>query len=491
MTPRGRSSGATSGLTLLLLVCACASSSAREYYARWDHLDSRPLPAWFDQAKVGVLLYWGVFSVPSFGSEWLWYHWKGRQNSVFSDFMRANYRPNITYQEFASQFTCEFYSPEHWVDLLQRSGVKYVVFTAKHFEGYTLWPSKYSWNWNSLDVGPQKDLLGDFARVLRATSQIKLGVYYSLYEWFNPLFLDDREANYKTNEFVKHKVAPELRDMVRKYEPELVWSDGDWEAPESYWESTKFLAWLYSNSTVRDTVVTNDRWGKGLWCKHGDFKNCKDGFNPKILQKRKFENVMTLDKLSWGFRRNAKLRDFLSDYDLVRTLVETVSCGGNLLVTLGPTHDGRIPLLFEERLVTLGQWLSLHGDAVFGSRPWVAQNDSVSGNVWYTSSDIVPTTESAGTTTSASTPSAAEAVPLVYAFLLGWPASGLLRLGSIALTENSHLSLVGAKQKLSWKPVGQMTIVNLPTPPVNVASRVGVWAVRMSGVQPAPTHRPA
>ncbi|CAN7940920.1 unnamed protein product, partial [Ixodes hexagonus] len=240
MTPRGRSSGATSGLTLLLLVCACASSSAREYYARWDHLDSRPLPAWFDQAKVGVLLYWGVFSVPSFGSEWLWYHWKGRQNSVFSDFMRANYRPNITYQEFASQFTCEFYSPEHWVDLLQRSGVKYVVFTAKHFEGYTLWPSKYSWNWNSLDVGPQKDLL----------------------------------------EGKEHKVAPELRDMVRKYEPELVWSDGDWEAPESYWESTKFLAWLYSNSTVRDTVVTNDRWGKGLWCKHGDFKNCKDGFNP-------------------------------------------------------------------------------------------------------------------------------------------------------------------------------------------------------------------
>ncbi|KAM7297082.1 hypothetical protein ISCGN_022235 [Ixodes scapularis] len=247
MTPRGRYSGAAWGLAGLLLLCACISSSAREYYARWDHLDSRPVPAWFDEAKVGVLLYWGVFSVPSFGSEWLWYHWKGRQNSLFSDFMRANYRPNITYQEFASRFTCEFYNPEHWVDLLQRSGVKYAVFTAKHFEGYAMWPSKYSWNWNSKDVGPERDLLGDFARVLRATSRLKLGVYYSLYEWFNPLFLDDREASYKKNEFVRHKIAPELHDLVRRYEPDLVWSDGDWEAPESYWESTKFLAWLYSN----------------------------------------------------------------------------------------------------------------------------------------------------------------------------------------------------------------------------------------------------
>lgn len=91
---------------------------------------------------------------------------------------------------------------------------------------------------------------------------------------------------------------------------------------------------------------------------------------------------MTLDKPSWGYRRNAPLKDYLSDHDLIKTLVETISCGGNLLVTLGPTHDGRIPIVFEERLTTLGQWLGLHGDAVYGTKPWVVQNDSVAGDVW-------------------------------------------------------------------------------------------------------------
>ncbi|KAH9365637.1 hypothetical protein HPB48_013277 [Haemaphysalis longicornis] len=234
-------------LALTVLLGALSGTWAGDYYARWDHLDTRRAPVWFDQAKVGVLLYWGVFSVPSFGSEWLWYHWKGRQNSLFSDFMRQHYRPNVSYQEFATHFTCEFYSPERWVELLVRSGA------------------------------------------LKATN-IRLGVYYSLYEWFNPLFLDDREMNFKTNDFVTFKIIPELHDLVRRYEPDLIWADGDWEAPDTYWQSTQFLAWLYTNSSVAETVVANDRWGKGLWCKHGDFRNCKDGHNPSERAPRLFEH---------------------------------------------------------------------------------------------------------------------------------------------------------------------------------------------------------
>lgn len=495
-------------LALTLLLGAVSGTWASDYYARWDHLDTRRAPVWFDQAKVGVLLYWGVFSVPSFGSEWLWYHWKGRQNSLFSDFMRQHYRPNVTYQEFAAHFTCEFYSPERWVELLVRSGVRYAVFTAKHFEGYTLWPSKRSWNWNSVDIGPKRDLLGEFAQALKATN-IRLGVYYSLYEWFNPLFLDDREMNFKTNDFVTFKIIPELYDLVRKYEPDLIWADGDWEAPDSYWQSTQFLAWLYSNSSVAETVVANDRWGKGLWCKHGDFRNCKDGHNPKVLQKHKFENVMTLDKPSWGYRRNAQLKDFVTDHELVVALVETISCGGNLLITLGPTHDGRIPMAFEERLTTLGRWLAMHGEAVYASKPWAAQNDSVSSDVWYTTSDFPPPPMPApaaspdavpnpaadfpaGRIRPRSTAHAAKAPPLspdrppaVYAFLLQWPTSGFLRLGSLAVNGNTRIMLIGNAQHLTWKSVGHLVLIDLPHPPLNIATRVGVWVLRISNVEPA------
>ncbi|XP_077489216.1 alpha-L-fucosidase-like [Amblyomma americanum] len=493
-------------LALLTLLHVALVSSANDYYARWDHLDSRPLPPWYDQAKVGVLLYWGVFSVPSFGSEWLWYHWKGRQNSLFSDFMRLNFRPNVTYQEFASGFTCEFYNPERWIDLLVKSGVRYAVFTAKHFEGYTLWPSRRSWNWNSVDIGSKRDLLGEFAKLLKTTTNIRLGVYYSLYEWFNPLFLDDRENNFRTNDFIQFKILPELYDVVKRYEPEVVWADGDWEAPDSYWESTKFLAWLYSNSTVRDTVVANDRWGKGLWCKHGDFRNCKDGHNPKTLQKYKFENVMTLDKPSWGYRRNAQLKDFVTEHELVVTLVETVSCGGNLLITLGPTHDGRIPMVFEERLTMLGSWLALHGEAVYNSKPWVAQNDSASSDVWYTTSDFPPPPPpppsaeptpgleqrdslfrpKSGPAPTVPPPPPPDKGPVVYAFLVQWPTSGFLRLGSLLVNKNTHFSLIGHAPRLTWKPVGQLVLVDLPPPPINIATRVGVWVLRVTNVEAAP-----
>ena len=99
-----------------------------------------------------------------------------------------------------------------------------------------------------------------------------------------------------TRTFVAEKVGPELMELITKYRPEVLWSDGDWEADPGYWDTLQFLAWLYSDSPVRDTVVTNDRWGVGVLCKHGDFYTCSDRYNPGILQSHKWENAMTIDK---------------------------------------------------------------------------------------------------------------------------------------------------------------------------------------------------
>lgn len=99
-------------------------------------------------------------------------------------------------------------------------------------------------------------------------------------EWFNPRYLVDKASNFSSRSFVTDKVMPELTELVNTYEPEVIWSDGEAEAEDTYWNSTGFLAWLYNESPVKDTVVVNDRWGKGTACKHGDFFNCKDGYNP-------------------------------------------------------------------------------------------------------------------------------------------------------------------------------------------------------------------
>jgi alpha-L-fucosidase len=115
-----------------------------------------------------------------------------------------------------------------------QAGIKYVVLTSKHHEGFTNWPSKYSWNWNSGDVGPHRDLVGDLTTAVRKQG-LTMGLYHSLYEWFNPLYLQDKANHYQTQEYVSKVVIPELMEIVNNYQPELIWSDGAWEASSSYW----------------------------------------------------------------------------------------------------------------------------------------------------------------------------------------------------------------------------------------------------------------
>ncbi|KAG8176478.1 hypothetical protein JTE90_007148 [Oedothorax gibbosus] len=407
------------GIFSLSLVCG-------KYTPDWASLDARPLPRWFDDAKIGIFLHWGVFSVPGFGSEWFWNYWHGN-SSEYVEFMGKNFKPGFTYPEFAPQFTAEFYKPEDWAELFQASGAKYVVLTSKHHEGYTLWPSKVSWNWNAMDVGPKRDLLGDLAKAIRNKTDIHFGVYHSMFDWFHPLYLLDKQNNYKTQFFVDTKALPELFELVNLYEPEVIWSDGDWEATDTYWKAKEFLAWLYNESPVKDKIVVNDRWGSNIPCHHGGYYTCTDRFNPKTLQTHKWENAMTLDKGSWGFRRNVDLSGFLTVDELITTLAETVSCGGNLLINVGPTPDGRIIPIFEERLRQLGSWLKVNGESIYSTVPWTAQNDTLTPGVWYTSK---------GST--------------VYAIVLEWPKNNKLELGSLNADSSNKIYMLGYQNRLKF-----------------------------------------
>ncbi|XP_028909403.1 plasma alpha-L-fucosidase [Ornithorhynchus anatinus] len=432
------------GLTLLLLLLLLLSSlllvlgSAR-YEPSWESLDGRPLPSWFDGAKFGLFLHWGVFSVPSFGSEWFWWYWQKEKRKEYVDFMKNNYPPGFSYEDFGPLFTAEFFDANQWADVFKASGAKYIVLTTKHHEGFTLWGSKYSWNWNAVDVGPKRDIVNELAVAIKNGTDLRFGLYHSLFEWFNPLFLDDASKSFQTRQFPTSKTLPELYEIVNKYQPEVLWSDGDGDAPDTYWNSTGFLAWLYNDSPVRDTVVTNDRWGAGSICKHGGYYTCSDRYNPGHLLPHKWENCMTIDRRSWGYRRNAEISDYLTIEDLVKQLVETVSCGGNLLMNIGPTHDGRIAAIYEERLRQMGTWLKVNGEAIYGTQPWRAQNDTVTPGVWYTSKSKEK---------------------LVYAIFLNWPASGHLVLGQPkAIGGATEVNLKGYEQPLKWISLAENGIV--------------------------------
>lgn len=204
---------------------------------------------------------------------------------IFEPFVNATERPGFTYQEYASRLTAELYRPEYWADSFAKSGAQYVVMTSKHHEGFCTWNSKdvpTTWNWNVMDLGPKRDILGDLAAEVRkqvsthTKKQMKFGIYHSLYEWYNPLYRFDKANKFATQHFVDSKTMPELYDLVEKYAPEIIWSDGEWEASADYWKAREFLHWYATNSSVAATGVWNDRWGSQTLCKHGGFLTCSE-----------------------------------------------------------------------------------------------------------------------------------------------------------------------------------------------------------------------
>lgn len=384
-------------LSKLGFTCAFASlyflANAR-YTPDWASVDSRPLPSWFDDAKFGIFIHWGVFSVPSFKTEWYWWNLNGSNPDPETvAFHERVYGKDFKYQDFADQFKAEMWDPAAWANMFKNAGAKYVVLTSKHHEGFTNWPSSVSWNWNSMDVGPHRDLVGELSEAVREAG-LTMGLYHSLFEWFHPLYLADKAANFTSRSFVESKTMPELKEIVEKYKPDLIWSDGDWEADSvSYWKSPEFLAWLYNDSPVKDTVVTNDRWGQGCSLKHGGYYSGGDRQQPgPELLGHKWENCMTIDGGSWGYSRKSNLAAYLSTTQILRELASTVAYGGNLLLNVGPTKDGLILPIFEERLSQVGAFLHVNGAAIYGTTPFSVQEEkSIEGAV-YTASRASPGT---------------------------------------------------------------------------------------------------
>ncbi|XP_026326719.1 alpha-L-fucosidase-like [Hyposmocoma kahamanoa] len=397
--------------------------NSKVYSPNWQDLDTRPLPQWYDSAKIGIFVHWGVYSVPGCVSEWFWYYWRNGNREIH-DFLKY-YRHGFTYEEFAQNLTANSFNPNKWAKLFAKSGAKYVVLTAKHHDGFTLFPSGRPGNWNSVDIGPKIDVVKALSEAVRS-HKLKFGIYYSLLEWNNTLFLSDIKSHNTTNattNYIEDVLWPDIKLLINTYTPSVLWADGDWDANYSYWKSPELVAWLYNESPVKDEIVVNDRWGWGTNCQYGDFFNCKDRFNPRTLFPHKWENAFTIDKLSWGFRRNMKSSEVLSFEEILEYVVSTVSCGGNALINVGPTKDGAILPVFQKRLLKLGKWLGINGEAIYNTSPWHFQKDKLSNtDVWYTCkterlqrSKLMAPIES-------------DTITSIYAIFLKWPVDDTLKL---------------------------------------------------------------
>jgi alpha-L-fucosidase len=367
-------------IAILFAALSVTSYSQKKYEANWTSIDSRPIPEWFEDAKFGIFLHWGLYSVPAWGptdgsiyekyAEWYWNRMMQPETETgkkFRDFHNKNYGEKFNYQDFVKGFKAEMFDPDQWAEIFKDAGARYVVLTSKHHEGFTLWPSKHSWNWNAVDVGPHRDLAGDLSQAVKDKG-LHMGFYFSLYEWFNPLYRED------VDRYVDQHMLPQLKDLVTRYEPDIVWPDGEWDHPSETWRSTEFLAWLYNESPVKDRVVVNDRWGSETRSNHGDFYTTEyDLVHDREVSGEAIQHPWEETRGiggSFGYNRNESLDDYESSEFLIHYLVDKVARGGNLLLNIGPTADGRIPVIQQQRLRDIGTWLKINGDAIYGTRAW-------------------------------------------------------------------------------------------------------------------------
>jgi alpha-L-fucosidase len=359
----------------LLALCIIVSSQlvAQKYEPNWNSLNKRGIPKWFNQDKFGIFIHWGTYAVPAYApvipnsgtsySEWYWSKLMEPEKYTRA-FHDKNYGKDFPYENFEKMFHAELYDPAYWAKVFKLSGAKYVVLTSKHHEGYCLWPSAEAdktWGrpWNAVSGTPKRDLLGDLTDAVRKEG-LKMGYYYSLYEWFNPLWKSDKKR------YVSDHMFPQFKDLVTRYKPSVIFSDGEWELSDTAWRSEELLAWLFNESPVKDDVVVDDRWGSNTRGKNTGSTYSTSEYGSGMDASVVWEESQGIGS-SYGYNRNEQLADYKTGKELVFLLVDIVARGGNLLLDIGPTGDGRIPVIMQERLTEIGSWLDVNGEAIFST----------------------------------------------------------------------------------------------------------------------------
>jgi alpha-L-fucosidase len=343
-------------------------------------------PDWFDAAKFGIFITWGVYSVPAFArvgdyAEWYW-QWIHDPTNVARAHQLATYGPRSHYDDFIPRFRAERFDPKDWVQLFTRAGARYFVLVSKHHDGFTLFGTRTT-NRNAVALGPHRDIARDlFAAARRYAPQLHRSMYYSLYEWYNPAYtkrpvpgwFDGRPVPYTgfkpVRSYVDDVMLPQLHEIIDNEKPDILWCDGAWDKSWTYWHDAATFADYFNAAESRGQDVTiNDR------CRaNSDARDGHDFYTPEYATfattiERKWE---ANSGMGYSFSYNAAEQpaDYKSATALIASLVDIVSKNGNLLLDIGPKADGTIPSIMRDRLLTIGAWLRVNGEAIYGTTYW-------------------------------------------------------------------------------------------------------------------------
>lgn len=439
----------------------------------WDSLAKYSVPSWYQDAKFGIFIHWGLYSVPAFSNEWYPRNMYLPDQREYAHHL-ATYGPHTAfgYKEFIPHFTAANYDPAAWADLFRRAGVRYVMPVAEHHDGFPLYNCSFT-DWSAAKMGPKRDLVGELAEAVCAAQMIFCVSYHRAENWWfyhgGMLFPSDvQDARYRglygraeAKESVPDRAFLDewlvrVCELVDRYQPQVVWFD--WWIEEPFFASylQRFAAFYYNRGA---------QWGKevAINYKHGAFPTGTaiwDIERGQSAGKRDhfWQTDTAVAKNSWGYTTNQQYKEAGA---IIDDLVDIVSKNGALLLNIGPRADGMIPEGDSAILLEIGKWLEVNSEAIYGTRPWHIYGEGptevIEGSFNDTErqpfgGDDIRYTRKGDT---------------LYAILLDWPGAeakfpALGREARWLASTIGQVTLLGHAGPLQWRHDGDALRVTLP-----------------------------
>jgi len=462
-------------LFLVLFVIACLpkkesdESKAPVYNPTWESVITHKTPDWFRDAKFGIYFHWGPYSVPAYKTEW-YSHYMYVKNHEIHKYHVGKYGPldEFGYKDFIPLFTARNFNADKWVNLFQKAGAKFVGPVTEHADGFAMWDSKLT-KWDASDMGPERDIVGEMENAVRKTDMKFITTFHHqwLWSWYstwdettdaaNPEFEDLYGPKLDSSEFIGSEVIPtfkahdkfanrwisRLKEVVDKYNPDLIYFDNKLNILDEKYR-LDFLQYYYNHAENRNQEVVCTYKAKDLEVGAGVL----DLERARMSEKKDFP-WLTDDSMDWGSWCNVQDPDYKSTNRMIDFLVDVVSKNGCVLLNVTPTADGEIPQPVQDRLLEIGEWLDINGEAIYATRPFTIYGEGpqeiVEGhlserqNIDATAEDIRFTKKG----------------EILYAIAMDWP-KGKLVIESLGKNsgnldkEIKSIELLGSSVKLTW-----------------------------------------
>ncbi len=415
----------------------------------WAALQAYKTPEWYADAKFGIFIHWGLFSIPAFGSEWYSRNMYVKGSPEYEHHIKT-YGPHTSfgYKDFIPMFKADKFEPDVWTTLFANAGARYVVPVAEHHDGFSLFDSHLS-DYTTVKMGPKRDLLGELkAAALKSDLHFCLSSHRAEHDWFFdegrkfPSDVSDPanaglygpaqsrmsgkgdedlfgDYTYVSQAWLDDWLARQA-ELVERYSPDLVYFD--WWIGQPSFRNTlpKFLAWYYNRAAkTGGSAIVNYKLGE--FADGAGTLDIERGQAPGI-RSDVWQTCTSISNKSWGYIENDTYK---SPEQLIHLMADVVSKNGNLLLNVGPHADGRIPEAAKETLLAMGAWLKVNGEAIYGTRPWVifgeGPTETASGTFAesktrpYTAQDFRFTTKNGA----------------LYAIEMAWPETGSVTITSV------------------------------------------------------------